>query len=55
LYAGTLVDVYGYGGLKVVHEITGMSENTIRVGRNEIKNGTVSFSIFSTINLMQCC
>jgi hypothetical protein len=40
LYAGTLVDVYGYGGLKVVHEITGMSENTIRVGRNEIKNGT---------------
>ena len=39
LYAGTLVDAYGYGGLEVVHEITGMSENTIRVGKNEVKNG----------------
>jgi hypothetical protein len=40
LYAGTLTTLYGYGGLKVVHEITGMSENTIRIGVREQINGT---------------
>ena len=40
LYAGTLADAYGYGALKVVHEVTGMSENTIRAGKNEVKSGS---------------
>jgi hypothetical protein len=37
LYAGTLASTCGQGGLKVVHEVTGMSENTIRTGQRELK------------------
>jgi hypothetical protein len=40
LYAGTLANTYGRGGIKVIHELTGMSENTIRAGKSELKNGT---------------
>jgi hypothetical protein len=33
LYAGTIADTYGYGGIKIIREVTGMSENTIRAAR----------------------
>jgi hypothetical protein len=40
LYAGTLAGTYGYGGIKIIHEVTGMSENIIRAGKNELKSGS---------------
>jgi hypothetical protein len=33
LHAGTLAGTYGYGGVKIIREATGMSENTIRAGK----------------------
>ena len=36
-YAATLAVVYGYGGAKVVHEITGISLNTITAGKKELE------------------
>ena len=35
-YAATLANTYGYGGSTVVHEITGLSMNTITAGRKEL-------------------
>jgi hypothetical protein len=39
-YAATLAQAYGYGGATVVHEVTGVSMNTITVGKKEL--GSVS-------------
>jgi hypothetical protein len=36
-YAATLANVYGYGGAIVVHEITGVSLNTIMAGKKELE------------------
>jgi hypothetical protein len=35
-YAATLAQAYGYGGATVVHEITGISLNTITAGKKEL-------------------
>jgi transposase len=35
-YAATLAIAYGYGGATVVHEVTGISMNTITAGKKEI-------------------
>ena len=35
-YAATLANAYGYGGAAVVHEITGVSMNTITAGKKEL-------------------
>jgi transposase len=37
-YAATLAAAYGYGGATVVHEITGVSMNTITAGKKELRN-----------------
>ena len=37
-YAATLAVVYGYGGAKVVHEITGISLNTITATVNNLSS-----------------
>jgi hypothetical protein len=37
-YAATLAKAYGYGGATVVHEITGISLNTITAGKKELKS-----------------
>ena len=37
-YAATLAKAYGYGGATVVHEITGISLNTITVGKKELED-----------------
>jgi len=39
-YAATLAKVYGYGGATVVHEITGVSLNTITAGKKELEQKT---------------
>jgi hypothetical protein len=39
-YAATLAQAYGYGGATVVHEVTGVSMNTITAGKKEL--GSVS-------------
>jgi hypothetical protein len=41
-YAATLAIAYGYGGATVVHEVTGISLNTITAGKKELEqeNGT---------------
>jgi transposase len=36
LYAATLVKVYGFGGSKAVSEMTGLSLNTLTVGKKEL-------------------
>ena len=36
-YAATLAKAYGYGGASVVHEITGVSLNTITAGKKELE------------------
>jgi len=36
-YAATLAKTYGYGGATVVHEITGVSLNTITAGKKELE------------------
>jgi len=36
-YAATLAKAYGYGGATVVHEITGVSLNTITAGKKELE------------------
>jgi hypothetical protein len=36
-YAATLSNAYGYGGATVVHEITGISLNTITAGKRELE------------------
>jgi transposase len=36
-YAATLAKTYGYGGATVVHEMTGISMNTITAGKKDIK------------------
>ena len=36
-YAATLAITYGYGGATVVHEITGISLNTITAGKKELR------------------
>jgi hypothetical protein len=36
-YAATLAKAYGYGGSTVVHEITGISLNTITAGKRELE------------------
>ena len=41
-YAATLANAYGYGGATVVHEITGVSMNTITAGKKELaSNGNL--------------
>lgn len=35
-YAATLAKAYGYGGSKAVHEVTGISMNTITAGKKEL-------------------
>jgi hypothetical protein len=35
-YAATLAQAYGYGGATVVHEVTGVSLNTITAGKKEL-------------------
>ena len=35
-YAATLASTYGYGGATVVHEITGLSMNTITAGKKDL-------------------
>ena len=35
-YAATLAQAYGYGGATVVHEVTGVSMNTITAGKKEL-------------------
>jgi len=37
-YAATLARAYGYGGATVVHEITGLSLNTITAGKKELES-----------------
>jgi len=37
-YAATLAQAYGYGGATVVHEVTGISMNTITAGKKELKS-----------------
>jgi transposase len=37
-YAATLAQAYGYGGATVVHEVTGVSLNTITAGKKELGN-----------------
>jgi transposase len=39
-YAATLAKAYGYGGATVVHEITGISLNTITAGKKELEGNT---------------
>jgi transposase len=39
-YAATLAKAYGYGGATVVHEVTGISLNTITVGKKELESKT---------------
>lgn len=39
LFAGVLVMQHGRGGLECVVEITGLSRNTVRRGRRELRNG----------------
>jgi len=36
-YAATLAKAYGYGGATVVHEVTGISLNTITAGKKELE------------------
>ena len=36
-YAAALAKAYGYGGATVVHEITGLSPNTITAGKRELE------------------
>jgi transposase len=36
-YAATLAKTYGYGGATIVHEITGLSLNTITAGKKELE------------------
>ena len=36
-YAATLAKTYGYGGATVVHEVTGISLNTITAGKKELE------------------
>ena len=38
-YVATLAMTYGYGGATIVHEITGVSLNTITAGKKELKDG----------------
>ena len=35
-YAATLAKAYGYGGATVVHELTGISLNTITAGKKDL-------------------
>ena len=37
-YAATLAKAYGYGGATLVHDITGISLNTITAGKKDLKN-----------------
>jgi len=37
-YAATLAKTYGYGGSTIVHEITGLSLNTITAGKKELES-----------------
>ena len=37
-YVATLAQAYGYGGSTVVHEVTGVSMNTITAGKKELLN-----------------
>ena len=37
-YAATLSRAYGYGGATLVHDITGLSLNTITAGKKELEN-----------------
>jgi len=37
-YAATLAKAYGYGGSTMVHEVTGISLNTITVGKKELES-----------------
>ena len=39
-YAATLAQAYGYGGATVVHEVTGVSLNTITAGKKELGHQT---------------
>ena len=39
-YAATLAKAYGYGGATIVHKITGVSMNTITVGKKELENSS---------------
>jgi hypothetical protein len=39
-YAATLANMYGYGGATVVHEVTGISLNTITAGKRELENNS---------------
>ena len=38
-YAATLAKTYGYGGATAVHEVTGVSLNTITAGKKELERG----------------
>jgi hypothetical protein len=38
-YVATLAKAYGYGGATVVHDVTGVSLNTITVGKRDIERG----------------
>ena len=37
-YVATLAKAYGYGGATIVHEITGISRNTITAGKKELED-----------------
>jgi hypothetical protein len=39
-YAATLSQTYGYGGATVVHEVTGISLNTITAGKRDLESGS---------------
>jgi len=38
IYAGALANQLGYGGLVLVHEVTGLARNTIIAGKIDIEN-----------------
>jgi hypothetical protein len=41
IYLATEAEGLGYGGLKAVHKLTGVSQTTIIRGKKELQEGTV--------------
>jgi hypothetical protein len=41
IYLAAEVEGLGYGGLKAVHELTGVSQTTIIRGKKEVSEGTI--------------